>query len=161
MLEGGLRGCGWLLLLLEAHLATAHSTARRAHLKATSQVDLTEAKTLGGIPKILHQSWKDTKLQPRQAVWRASWKEINPDWTTKLWTDKGNRRFVSDNYPWLLELFDRLQGVYQADMVRSFAARYCNTLQKAARQSVILFQSCRTVQPLQDTSCFAALPLKT
>ena len=128
-----MRGCAWMLLLLEAHLATAQ-LGRRQHHRAhashwhTDLKHLNDAKTLGGIPKILHQSWKDRNLQPRQAVWRASWKELNPEWSIVLWTDKDNRHFVSDNYPWLLEVWDKLKGIHQADLVRSIPACYRDVL---------------------------------
>ena len=112
-----MRSCVWTLLFC-ARTFLACCGARRTHSPSKSDpagVEVTKAR--GAVPPILHQSWKDRTLQPRQAVWRKSWQEMNPTWSTLLWTDQANRNLVSDHYPWLLDVFDNLKGVHQADMV--------------------------------------------
>ena len=107
----------WVFILLQAYVSTALSSARRAGHQAQQEAEPLTAKDQNTIPRILHQSWKDRSLQPRQAVWRASWTDLNPGWATILWTDQANRHLVSEHYPWLLEVFDSLKGIHQADMV--------------------------------------------
>ena len=49
-------------------------------------------------------------------------------WTMILWTDQDNRDLVSKHYPWLLDVFDKLPGIHQADMVRISSQEACSFL---------------------------------
>ena len=110
---------------------------RAGHQALQDTADTLVMKEQGKVPKILHQSWKDTKLLPRQVAWRASWIEQNPGWSTILWTDQANRHLVSEHYPWLLEDFDRLIGIHQADMV-SEPWSFCASSSRRRRTAAVL-----------------------
>jgi mannosyltransferase OCH1-like enzyme len=63
------------------------------------------------IPKIIHQIWLGPKERPK--LWMDSWKEHNPDWEYKLWTE--------DNLPILYnqKQFDTIQSYAgKADIAR-------------------------------------------
>lgn len=52
-------------------------------------------------------------------MWRQTWIDNHPDWLHKLWTDKDNRRFVKQYYPWYLNTFDALKlDIHRIDAVR-------------------------------------------
>jgi hypothetical protein len=71
------------------------------------------------IPRLIHQSWKDSKLPEHFARWSQSWRDANPGWEYRLWTDDDNRRLVSQRFPWLLRVYDALPvPVMRADTAR-------------------------------------------
>jgi mannosyltransferase OCH1-like enzyme len=73
----------------------------------------------GGIPKIIHQSWKDTNLPPRFEKWRKQWLKMHPDYTFMFWTDEDNRKLVMEHYPWLLTIYDAFpKPIMRADLAR-------------------------------------------
>lgn len=47
------------------------------------------------IPKVIHQIWLGGKLPEKFHKFAASWKEQNPEWEYKLWTDED-----VDKFPW-------------------------------------------------------------
>ncbi len=63
---------GVLALQSVACSAWAHPSARTLKLHAPYSAH--------GIPRLIHQSWKDTNLPEREARWQASWKALHPDW---------------------------------------------------------------------------------
>ena len=70
------------------------------------------------IPKIIHQTWRDHIL-PVPSELPDSWKEINPDWDYRFWTDTDLLDFVSSFYPELLELYTSYPSpVQRADLAR-------------------------------------------
>lgn len=75
------------------------------------------------ITKIIHQSWK-TKDIPHSIYkkeWIDSWKQKNPDWEYKFWTDEDNRNLVKNHYPQYLELYDSYERpIAKADISRFF-----------------------------------------
>ena len=55
------------------------------------------------------------------SAWQASWRKHHPDWEYRLWTDRDNRAFLEQHYPWLLPMYDRYpEPVMRADLVRYF-----------------------------------------
>jgi len=75
------------------------------------------------IPKIVHQTWKtdDIPYSIYNKRWVESWKKLNPEWEYKLWTDKKNREFIKENYPWFLKIYDSYpENIQRADAVRYF-----------------------------------------
>ncbi|KAI8475293.1 MAG: nucleotide-diphospho-sugar transferase [Monoraphidium minutum] len=73
----------------------------------------------GGVPRILHQSWKTREVPARFRGFVASWRALNPGWRHVLWTDADNRRLAARRYPWFLGTFDALgRGVMRADAAR-------------------------------------------
>ena len=74
---------------------------------------------VGGITKVIHQSWKSHKLLPHQAQWQESWKEKHPQWLYRLWTDTENHKLVQESLPWLLPTYESMpKEIYRADLVR-------------------------------------------
>lgn len=75
----------------------------------------------GGIPRLIHQTWKDQHVPEKFGDWPLSWKEHNPDWVYTLWTDDDNRRLVERYYPWFLPTYDSLNHpVMKSDAARFF-----------------------------------------
>lgn len=73
----------------------------------------------GGVPRVIHQSWRTRDVPPEFDAWRESWRRLHPGWELKLWTDADNRALVLSSYPWLLDTYDALpQSVMRADMAR-------------------------------------------
>lgn len=72
------------------------------------------------IPKVLHQTWKDSQVPPAFSDYVASWKANHPDWEYRLWTDVDNRRFIAEHYSWFLDWYD----AYPRPIQRADAARY-------------------------------------
>ena len=73
----------------------------------------------GGIPRLIHQSWKTRAVPSGFARWRASWASHHPGWQHILWTDADNRRLVLESAPWFLDTYDSLpRPVMRADAAR-------------------------------------------
>ena len=75
------------------------------------------------ITKIIHQSWKtkDIPYSVYKKEWIDSWKQKNPDWEYKFWTDEDNRNLVEKYYPQYLELYDSYERpIAKADISRFF-----------------------------------------
>ena len=73
------------------------------------------------LTKIIHQSWKDRDIPFHiyKENWIDSWKNLNPEWEYKLWTDEDNLNLVKDHYPEFLELYTSYEkGVDKADIAR-------------------------------------------
>lgn len=73
------------------------------------------------IPRLIHQTWKNSIVPPHWQASQDAWKKYHPDWEYKLWTDEDNRAFVAEKFPWFLKTFDEFPyGIQRAD-----AIRYC------------------------------------
>ena len=73
------------------------------------------------IPRIIHQTWKNEHVPRRMSAWQESWQKHHPDWEYRLWTDRDNRAFLKQHYPWLLPIYDGYpEPVMRADLVRYF-----------------------------------------
>lgn len=70
------------------------------------------------IPKIIHQTWKTNKLDHKIKLLVDTWKDINPDFKYIFYTDNKCFKFVSDNYPEYLDLYEDLKPVEKADIFR-------------------------------------------
>lgn len=75
---------------------------------------------MGGIPRVIHQTWKDERIPDGMASWVASWHRLHPDWEYRLWTDEDNRALVRAQFPELLPRYD----AYSNPVERADAARY-------------------------------------
>lgn len=75
----------------------------------------------GAIPRIIHQTWKAREIGPPfREEWCAIWRDKNPGWDYRLWTDEDLEEFVQVEYPWFLKTF----LCYDAHIKRVDAARY-------------------------------------
>lgn len=71
------------------------------------------------IPRIIHQTWKDTEIPRKLTGWVKSWQEKNPDYKYWLWTDASARKLIADRHPHLLDTFDNYhEGIRRADALR-------------------------------------------
>ena len=96
------------------------------------------------IPKVLHQTWKDSQVPEEFSDYVASWKANHPDWEYRLWTDVDNRRLIAEHYSWFLDTYD----AYPKPIQRADAARYF-ILHKYGGMYVDLdFLSCTSIDPL-------------
>ena len=77
--------------------------------------------TCGGFPRILHQTWKTSTLPPTLQVWSGSWKEHNPHYELRLWSDADNYAFLKAHYPWFVRYYSAYDSnIKRADAVRIF-----------------------------------------
>lgn len=120
--------CGAVALTfnLALYVYRANYDARDLHVQGARATTPRELRSRpyevvnGTIPKIIHQSWSSTKLPRKFVRWSSSWRLQHPDWEWVLWTNDDNRKFVADEYPWLLEAYENLPGeIFRADAVRS------------------------------------------
>lgn len=73
----------------------------------------------GGIPHLIHQTWKTHDVPARFADGVNSWKTKNPGFEYKLYDDEESRAFVKTRYPEFLALYDELpSNVQRADVFR-------------------------------------------
>ena len=71
------------------------------------------------IPKIIHQSWKDSNIPCKWKRYQDSWKALHPSYHYMLHTDEDNLRLVTEFYPEFLELYNAYKyPVQRADLVR-------------------------------------------
>lgn len=101
-----------------------------------------------GIPRMLHQSWKDSNLTGNFSRWAGSWRANHPDWDYRLWTDEDNRQLVVDEFPWLLNIYDRLP----AAIMRADTARYLYLYRYGGVYVDLDFVSLRPMGPLLSSA---------
>jgi len=70
------------------------------------------------IPKIIHQTWHSPVYDSDQGS-PESWRQHNPDWEYRFWTDADLEEFVRTEFPGFLELYRRYpNNVQRADLAR-------------------------------------------
>ncbi|CAJ2504593.1 Uu.00g119870.m01.CDS01 [Anthostomella pinea] len=98
----------------------------------TSRKDQGTTTSSPVIPRILHQvyhDWSDpestnTTLPDDWAAARQTCIALNPGWEYKLWSSKGSRDFIQDEFPWFLSTYDGYKfPVQRVDVIRYFALR--------------------------------------
>ena len=73
------------------------------------------------VPKLIHQTWKSSKVDAPHVKNVRSWIEKNPGWEYRLWTDSDIRLLVARRFPDYLEMFDSYPlQIQRADMFRYF-----------------------------------------
>jgi len=84
-----------------------------------TQLGVNVGITQGGVPMLIHQSWKNNEVPSRFKRWQQQWSTLHPEWNYHLWTDEDNRELVKQHYPWFLNTFDAFpMGIMRADSVR-------------------------------------------
>lgn len=75
-----------------------------------------------GVPKIIHQQWKNDHIPTKYTKWRDKWYEFFPqsEYQYVLWDDDKGRQLIEDHYPWFLKTYDG----YPHNINRVDAARY-------------------------------------
>lgn len=74
------------------------------------------------VPARIFQTWKDRLAVPPQfQAWSDSFRRLNPGFGYELWDDADNRRFITREFPWFLEVYNAYPAeIYRADAVRYF-----------------------------------------
>lgn len=73
------------------------------------------------VPKIIHQTWKNTTIPEKWIEPQKTCKELHPDYQYILWTDASSRKFIESEYPWFLDQFDSYAyNIERADAIRYF-----------------------------------------
>lgn len=71
------------------------------------------------IPKIIHQTWKNTQIPDHYVDWIRTWVEKHPDWTYMFWTDDSARNLIAEKFPNILPAYDGyLENIRRADAMR-------------------------------------------
>lgn len=70
------------------------------------------------IPKIFHQTWKDRNLPEDFKRWSETWKQMNPGYIYKFYTDKDIYKFIYKNYNSYFDLYESLNGIEKVDIFR-------------------------------------------
>lgn len=74
-----------------------------------------------GIPRIIHQTWKDQNIPQRFKSYVRSWQKNHPSWEYHLWDDTANRHFIQTQYSWFLPIYDNYSlNIQRADVIRYF-----------------------------------------
>ncbi|KAL9939664.1 hypothetical protein V8E36_001481 [Tilletia maclaganii] len=77
------------------------------------------------IPRIIHQTWKDSTLPPQWQVLRDECRAMHPDYEYMLWTDAESRTFIQSHYEWFLPIFDAYPyPIQRADAIRYFVLHH-------------------------------------
>ena len=73
------------------------------------------------IPRIIHQTWKDSSIPSHYALWIKSWKQHHPGWEYLLWTDEMNIAFIKKYAPDFLKIYESYpHAIQRVDAVRYF-----------------------------------------
>ncbi|KKP05301.1 hypothetical protein THAR02_02567 [Trichoderma harzianum] len=77
------------------------------------------------IPRILHQTTKNSTIPEKWAASQRSCKETYADFEYKLWTDELARDFIAAEYPWFVENWDGYAfPIQRADAIRYFVLHH-------------------------------------
>ncbi|KAJ6127233.1 hypothetical protein N7523_002845 [Penicillium sp. IBT 18751x] len=83
--------------------------------------DLHEVNGTKRIPRILHQTAATDVIPDKWVESQKSCKEAYGDFEYKLWTDASTRDFLSENYPWFVDVWDNYAfPIQRADSLRYF-----------------------------------------
>ncbi|GAB5355798.1 hypothetical protein AAMO2058_000236400 [Amorphochlora amoebiformis] len=74
----------------------------------------------GGIPRMLHQSWKTVKIPEKMRKYVASWHKYHSDWEYRFWTDHDCREL----FRLLMSDFLPIYDSYKLPVQRADASRY-------------------------------------
>ncbi len=109
------------------------------------------------IPKIVHQTWKTKNVPEKCKEWVKSWKEKNPGWEYRLWTDEDNRNLIKGYFPRFLRIYDSFhKPIYRADI-----ARYCIIYIHGGVYADLDFECLKPMEELvKDDKCFFGLEPK-
>ncbi len=71
------------------------------------------------IPKIIHQTWKNSNVPEEYISYQQKVKDLHPGWEYRLWTDEDNLELVRNHYPAFLKIYMELpKNIMRADAIR-------------------------------------------
>ncbi len=127
----------WALSVLLPNVWTASDHAHRpGPHSGHTHLALERAK----IPQLLHQSWKSEDLPSPAESWRQSMLDQNAGWQLVHWTDNDNAALVQTHAPWLQDVYDKLHGVYRADLVSCCRNYHHTTASNNANSHFCLYE---------------------
>ena len=103
------------------------------------------------IPRIIHQTWKNTEIPMKLTGWVKSWMKVNTGYEYYLWTDESARQLIKERHPRLLATFDNYpEGIRRAD-----ALRYVILYEYGGVYADMDVESLRNLDPmLRKYACF-------
>lgn len=105
-----------LSLLIEDASADA---IQKSELPAPNSTLLSQRPQV--IPKIIHQTYKNTSIPAVWAPAQQSCLDLHPDYEYRLWTDESAAQFIEKEYPWFLSTFLSYDhNIQRADSIRYF-----------------------------------------
>lgn len=117
----------------------------------TKQREIFPSGGIPRVPKIIHQTWKSTKVPSEFGRWIKSWNEHHPDWEYWLWTDDSARRLIAEKYSHLLDVFDG----YTEPIRRADALRYVVLYEYGGIYVDMDMEALSSLEPLMlKYSCF-------
>lgn len=60
-----------------------------------------------GVPKLIHQTWKDDSVPEHWLPGVNAWKTLHPDWIYCLWTDDDLMTYILDKHADFWPIFSR------------------------------------------------------
>jgi mannosyltransferase OCH1-like enzyme len=92
----------------------------------------TKAKSVSGVPKVIHQTWKSYDVPSEWASSMHAWTTLHPDWTYILWTDDDIEYYMKTSWPNDYDFFKSLPwtiqriDVWRYYALRDFGGIYCD-----------------------------------
>ena len=77
--------------------------------------------TQNGIPKIIHQTWKNRDIPDVWSQGSQSWRSLHPDWLYILWTDADLHEYILTMHPEFLQTWTQFTyHIQRVDAIRYF-----------------------------------------
>ncbi len=57
----------------------------------------------GGVPRIIHQTWKTKDVPEKLRAYQQTWLNMHPGWQHILWTDNDIEEFIQKEYEWFYQ----------------------------------------------------------
>jgi mannosyltransferase OCH1-like enzyme len=99
-----------------------------------------------GIPHIIHQTWRESRVPDGWREFQESWRRHHPEWEYRLWTDLDLRELILESYPWFLPIYDH----YPEKIQRVDAARYFLLHRYGGIYADLDFECLRSFKPLLE-----------
>ena len=111
----------WLSCLTLVGLLLLLRRRTRSHLPSDAILSGQQQLEQCRVPRVVHQTWKTTKVDGKFRHNVRSWLLRNPGWRYKFWTDAQMRQLVALKYPEHLAMYDAFPSpIMRADAFRLF-----------------------------------------
>lgn len=98
-----------------------HTTHERPWVLYRLAVDRNQLKRVGKIPKIIHQTWKNSEIPDKWIMSPVNWKRLHPDYLWLLWTDDDIREYIRLFHSEYIPMFNGFRyAIQMADAIRYF-----------------------------------------
>lgn len=87
-------------------------------------IALAESSRCTGIPKLIHQTWRDATVPEHWASGALAWQSLHPEWTYLLWTDADIKAYILERHTDDWPLFEALSWpIQRVDLWRYYVLR--------------------------------------